>query len=108
MNSDIKNKENLEDVLMSLKFMDVLPKDGTALYTYVIDVLAQNINELIPSKLHRLLVLLYRLDINEDKVKRALLIGDKLETAGHRIARLILDRQIQKFHLRRKYSSRKS
>ncbi|MBS1946852.1 MAG: hypothetical protein JST47_03720 [Bacteroidetes bacterium] len=65
--------------------------------------LAQHINDLINSDFEKLVSLLYRIDINERKLK-ALLKEHKNEDAGALIAELIIERQLQKIITRAKFS----
>ena len=64
--------------------------------------LAEKINALIEGNFDRLLQLLYRIDINEYRLRR-LLVENEGEDAGMIIARLIVQRQWEKIESRRKY-----
>jgi hypothetical protein len=61
--------------------------------------LASYINELILRNFDRLISLLYRMDIPEQKLK-ALLKANEQEDAGHIIASLMIERQLQKIKTR--------
>ncbi|HPH83920.1 MAG TPA: hypothetical protein PLC48_00620 [Ferruginibacter sp.] len=63
------------------------------------DQLASYINELILRNFDRLISLLYRMDIPEQKLK-ALLKANEKEDAGHIIASLMIERQLQKIKTR--------
>ena len=65
-------------------------------------VLAEKVNELIEGNFDQLLQLLYRIDINEYRLRR-LLLENEGEDAGKIIARLIVQRQWEKIESRRKY-----
>jgi hypothetical protein len=66
-------------------------------------ILAERINTLIIDDFNRLVQLLYRVDVNEEKLKN-LLRENTTVNAGLLIARLILERQWQKIETRRKFS----
>ncbi len=65
-------------------------------------VLAKKVNALIEGNFDQLLQLLYRIDINEQRLRR-LLLENEGEDAGLIIARLIVQRQWEKIESRRKY-----
>jgi hypothetical protein len=65
-------------------------------------VLAEKVNALIEGNFDQLLQLLYRIDINEYRLRR-LLVENEGEDAGKIIARLIVQRQWEKIESRRKY-----
>lgn len=104
MNQNITYEENLEELLMSLKFMDVIPSVNSPAFSNMLEMLARHINELILSNFNMLLSILYRVDVDENKVKAELENASKEETAGHIIARLIIARQNEKLKWRKKFS----
>jgi hypothetical protein len=65
-------------------------------------LLAEKVNNLIEGNFDHLLQLLYRIDINEQRLRR-LLVENEGEDAGMTIARLIVQRQWEKIESRRKY-----
>lgn len=68
-------------------------------------LLAEKINDMINRDFSTLVQLLYRIDVNEAKLRQ--LLQDNMTTdAGRTIARLILERQWQKILTRREYSRR--
>lgn len=67
--------------------------------------LADYINQLIQADFDKLVSLLYRLDINETKLK-SLLKENPGEDAGKIIADLIIERQLQKIKSRQQHSKR--
>lgn len=69
------------------------------------DLLAEKINDMINKDFSTLVQLLYRIDVNEAKL-RQLLQENMMTDAGRTIARLILERQWQKILTRREYSRR--
>lgn len=66
--------------------------------------LADRINAMIHDDFNRLIQLLYRIDVNEERLKK-LLRENSSTDAGLLIARLILERQWQKILTRRRFSS---
>jgi len=69
------------------------------------DRLAQHINELINQDFQRLVHLLYRVDVNESRL-RVLLRENAGADAGRIIANLIIDRQLQKIKTREQYKNK--
>ena len=65
------------------------------------------INELIDKDFNKLVNLLYRIDISEQKLKIALQNEDKTISSGKTIAKLIIERQLQKLEFRKKFSKKK-
>ncbi|HXB91772.1 MAG TPA: hypothetical protein VNU72_05765 [Puia sp.] len=81
------------------------------------DLLAEKVNLLIRDDFERLVQLLYRVDVSENKLRALLAEGDQAPEgraaptgrweraeSGRVIARLIMERQWQKIETRRKYS----
>ena len=62
--------------------------------------LSQYINQLILTNFERLVQLLYRIDVSEEKLKY-LLHHYRDQNAGDIIARLIIDRQLQKLQFKK-------
>ncbi len=71
------------------------------------EYLAEKLNKLIRTDFSALVQLLYRIDINENRLRQLLQVNAG-EDAGKIIARLIIERQWQKIQTRRQYSSRES
>ena len=104
--SDIQkyNPEQLMNKLISHEFPEVLEKYSEEdLENY----LAVYINELIDKDFNKLVNLLYRIDISEQKLKIALQNEDKTISSGKTIAQLIIERQLQKLEFRKKFSKKK-
>ncbi len=64
------------------------------------------INELINNDFQALVQLLYRIDVNENKLKNLLKQNTDIESAKI-IADLIIDRQLQKIATKKEFSKRK-
>src|SRR5687767_13807970 len=65
------------------------------------------INALIENDFHRLVSLLYRVDVSEEKLK-AMLVENQGTDAGKIIGELIIERQLQKIKTRRHFNRRDS
>lgn len=65
-------------------------------------LLAEHINYLIQNDFQKLVFVLYRVDVNESKLK-TLLQENRKEDAGNIIATLIIERQLQKIKSRKEY-----
>lgn len=68
--------------------------------------LSAYINQLIKNNFDKLITYLYRIDVNEEKLK-SLLQQNADEDAGNIIATLIIERQQQKIKLRKQFSQQK-
>ena len=73
----------------------------------IIIPLSEYINHLINTDFQRLLYLLYRIDISEQKLQK-LLKESPHKNAGDIIADLIVERQLQKIESREKFKNNKS
>jgi hypothetical protein len=69
--------------------------------------LAEYVNDLIIHDFKRLVSLLYRIDVNERKLKN-MLQEHKNADAGNVIAKLIIERQLQKIKTRSEFSGNKT
>lgn len=67
-----------------------------------VTVLANKINELLEKDFQKLISILYRMDINEDKL-RSLLSANQETDAGIIIAQLLIEREVQKIKTREQY-----
>ena len=98
------NPEQLMNKLISHEIPKVLEK-------YSAEDLENNltvfINDLIDKDFNKLVNLLYRIDISEQKLKIALQNEDKTISSGKTIAKLIIERQLQKLEFRKKFSKKK-
>jgi len=91
--SDIQNYLELTSSLVPLEFED---------YQKLRDRLVIVISEMLDDDFNRLLNLLYRMDVSEEKVKRAFVPGQP-GSISEDLADLVLQREIQKILTRRKY-----
>ncbi len=67
--------------------------------------LAAHLNDLIKDNFDKLIAYLYRIDVNEQKLK-SLLKQNPDENAGNIIATLIIERQLEKIKTREQFSTR--
>jgi hypothetical protein len=67
--------------------------------------LSAHIDHLIQSDIEKLVFLLYRVDVNEEKM-RALLAQKEGENAAPLIADLVIERQLEKIRSRQQYRQR--
>lgn len=65
--------------------------------------LADYVNHLVNNDFNKLVLILYRLDVNEKKLKQLLATESAID-AGRLIATLIIERQLEKIKLRKQYS----
>ena len=89
--------ENIERLVSSLT---TTPSNGE-----IRRQLSVAINEMILSDFDKLVMLLYRLDINETKLRK-ILNENPSQDAGNMIADLIIERQLQKIKSRQQFSQR--
>lgn len=87
-------------------FESLLPEGESILdEEAVLDLFTRRVEELIRDDMGLLLSSLYRLDVEEHKIQRALRSAEVPPARG--IAQLILDRQKERLRTRREYSSGK-
>ena len=65
--------------------------------------LASYLNDLMTNDFNKLISILYRVDIPQEKAMSALAENSQKETAGQTLSRLIIERQLEKVITRRKY-----
>ena len=70
-------------------------------------LIAEKINDLIVHDFQKLILILYRLDINEEKLKNWLK-GNPHSDAGIIIADLIIERELQKIKSREKFKQQRN
>ena len=95
-------KENtLLEELASADFPKVLEK-----YTEeeIIYNIAPQLDSLIDKDFGRLTLILYKIDVDENRIRKALSQADKNISSGQILARLIVNRQKQKYELRKQFS----
>lgn len=83
--------------------LDVDLEDGLSM-DELKKLLADYINPLISNNFHKLISILYRVDINESKLRK-LLTDNPAQDAGMIIAELIIERQLQKIKTKKENKS---
>lgn len=94
--------ENIDKILNELKELQLELQVEVYTFPDLQKMLADHINYLITNNFSRLIFILYRLDISEKKLKQ--LLADATNTAGDVIAKMIIERQLQKIEARKFYS----
>ncbi len=89
-----------EDVERLVSSLTTSPSNGA-----IRRQLSVAINEMILSDFDKLVMMLYRLDINETKLRK-ILNENPSQDAGNMIADLIIERQLQKIKSRQQFSQR--
>lgn len=100
-----KKDENMEALLWSYEVVTsdkLIPVEDQS-YEELERELASYLNNLLISDFNKLISILYRIDIAQEKAMKALAENAAKESAGQTLARLIIDRQLQKVITRRKY-----
>ena len=81
---------------------DALIDESKLTYDSLLNRLAQIVDHLISKDFNRLLNALYRIDVSEEKLKSVL--AQRPENTSLVIARMILERELQKVASRKKHS----
>ena len=97
----MKNKSNNFSIETFFSILDSKQLQNEEL----LQQLANTINQMILNHFDQLIQLLYRIDVNEMKLK-TILKENPNEDAGMIIAKLIIQRQIQKINLRKEINSK--
>ena len=97
----MSNDEQLQQEIIQSISSDLLPETSLAAFK---EKLSAYINELINRDFEKLIHILYRLDVSEQKLRSALAATSS--DAGMTIAQMIIDRQQQKIKTREQYHQR--
>ena len=99
------NDDNIKALLWSYEI--IVPDQIVFLeehsYEELYENLAKHLDHLITTDFNNLIAILYRIDISQEKAIAGLAENAKKESAGHTLARMIIDRQLEKVITRRKY-----
>lgn len=93
---------DIKQLLATTLNVDNVPLQHIQSEEKVLQWLTQYIDYLISNDFDALLLLLYRIDVSEEKVK-SMLAENKGQHSGRVIAELILERQRQKLYWRNKF-----
>ena len=96
--------DHLQQIIPSINNELALALPEKLSMTELEEQLTQHINHLINTDFEKLVYYLYRIDVNETKMKQ-LLQQQQGENAAQLIARLIIDRQLQKIKSRAEHKS---
>lgn len=97
----MKQQELIQNINNDLAIELPVKMDAEAL----LSALAEHINHLIKTDFEKLVALLYRIDVNEEKLKH-FLIDHPNEDAGKTIAVLIVERMQQKINFKKHFSGK--
>ncbi len=95
MNQQIKT----EKIIHELQTFGLPVKENLHSYTELLEDLSYHINHLITNDFTALIQLLYRLDVNEEQLRK-LLKQQTNEPAANAIAKLIIERQQMKMQMK--------
>jgi hypothetical protein len=93
------------DLLLALNTSLELELPEKISYEEVHTLLANHVNHLIKNNFDSLLTLLYRIDVDEEKLKH-FLIEKPEDDAANTIAALIIERQQQKINFKKQFSNK--
>lgn len=93
-------QNEMAEVIEELQSYDLIVKIDLGSYDEILGALTNVIDDLIQNNFAKLVQLLYRLDVNEEKV-RTLINKESDKPAANLIAQLIMQRQLQKMQLRK-------
>lgn len=103
-----KDDEKMEALLWSYEIVTsdrLIPVEDQS-YEELKEKLASYLNHLMTTDFNKLVSILYRIDIAQEKAMSALAENDQIETVGETLARLIIHRQLEKIETRRKYRNK--
>lgn len=95
-------EENVSELTQEVANVFQLPVPTGLTYQQLLVLLSNHIDTLLKNDFSRLIQILYRLDVSEDKL-RYLLQHNKDIMASSIIAKLIVERQLQKIESRRHF-----
>lgn len=100
-----KDDDKLEALLWSYEIViaDQPAPQNDQNYEQLKKDLADYLNDLLVSDYNKLISILYRIDIAQEKAVAELAKNAENESPGETLARLIIERQLQKIETRRKY-----
>ncbi|PVW15051.1 hypothetical protein [Marixanthomonas spongiae] len=101
----MNDQNRLKALLWSRQLVDLggSSEQKSSSYKQLKAELAAHLDRLVATDFNKLVAILYRIDISEEKAKTALAAKDAHETAGEILAQLIVERQVQKIQFRQSY-----
>ena len=94
------DKKTIQLIANKLDLKNIL--DDNKSYQEQFEALAAYIEQLIQTDFNKLIAILYRIDVNEDKLRKVL-DEHKNTSSGKIIAKLMIEREIEKIKWREKY-----
>lgn len=100
-----KDNDKLEALLWSYEIVtsDKPVPIEKQTYEELKEKLAKHLDHLLTNDYNKLLAILYRIDISQEKAVAALSENAEEESAGQTLARLIIERQLEKVITRKQY-----
>lgn len=97
--------DNTKAILWSYEIIapDEIASIEEQTYEELQEKLATHLNHLLTTDINKLISILYRIDISQEKAMSALAENAQREMPGEILARLIIARQLEKVITRRKY-----
>ncbi len=99
-----QKKESLVLILAKLQSEDIISDNLTEKELF--EALVQYVEQLIQGDFNRLMSILYRIDVSEEKVRAALENNKEELSAGYIIASMLVEREIEKMKFRANYRSK--
>ncbi len=87
-------------------FTSVISSENFDSLNQLKEYLTKKISELMDNNFDKLINMLYRIDVHEEKVQKAFIVKEK-KNIPEIIAALIIERQLQKIELRKRFKERK-
>lgn len=102
--SDLINSLSLfeKEFQLEKSYLNLQAKEEIS-YDQAILMIVRVVEDLLSKDFNGLINILYRIDVSEEKLKAALALSN--DNPASLIAKMILERQLQKVALRKKYSS---
>lgn len=96
--------EILDNISEKLQLLDMISDQDK--YQQKFEILEQHIDYLINCDFNKLLSILYRVDVSEEKLRKALAENKSKIPAARIIALLMIERENEKIEFRAKYSKK--
>lgn len=96
----MNSTDDIQEAADAFHELLMVPQVQNISYDELLQYLTCRVNDLLKDDFAALIQLLYRMDISEEKL-RYLLVMNKGDMAGEIIAKLMIERQVQKIESRR-------
>ena len=101
----MQEKHSMEEVAAELERFKIEISSVGNSYNHLLEAISEKINHLITHNFSLLISLLYRLDISEKKLKELLSKSHGI-SSGNIIAKMIIERQLQKIESRKAFKNK--